>query len=172
MVSRMLATRLLKIGLLLVTGLFFLIVTLNNALHDHPSNAAFVKHVLSIDSMKWEGPGERLEWRAITSPTLHTIFYWSIILWEFATAIFCFWGAFNLFKNLKGDAAAFQKAKSISVTGLGLGMMLWYLAFITVGGEWFYMWASEWNGQNAAWRMFGIMGIILIFLLQKDDELA
>ena len=76
-----------------------------------------------------------------------------------------------MLKSLKADSKTFQKSKSISVIGLGVGMMLWYLAFITVGGEWFYMWASHWNGQDAAWRMFGIMGIILVFLMQKDDEL-
>ncbi|MGB0369698.1 MAG: DUF2165 family protein [Opitutales bacterium] len=167
----MLATRLLKIGLLKVTGLFFAIVFFNNAIDDHPSNAAFVQHVLSIDSMKFEGTGERVEWRAITGPTIHTIFYWSIILWELAVAVLSFLGAGILFKNLKASSAVFQRAKSVAVIALGVGMMLWYLAFITVGGEWFYMWASHWNGQDAAWRMFGIMGIILIFLLQKDDEL-
>lgn len=168
----MLSTRLLKIGLLKVTGLFFLIVAFGNAIDDHPSNAAFVKHVLSMDSMQFEGTADRVAWRAITSPTIHSIFYWGIILWELAVSILCFIGATILFKNLKASSAAFQKAKSWAVIGLGTGMLLWYLAFITIGGEWFYMWASNWNGQDAAWRMFGIMGIILIFLLQKDDELT
>ena len=154
-----------------VTGLFFAIVTFNNAIDDHPSNAAFVKHVLSIDSMKFEGTAERVDWRAITSPTMHMIFYWQIILWELATAVLCFWGSVKMLKSLKGDSTSFQKSKSVSVIGLGVGMLLWYLGFITVGGEWFYMWASLWNGQDAAWRMFGIMGIILVFLMQKDDEL-
>lgn len=167
----MLTTRLLKIGLLSVTGLFFAIVVFNNAIDDHPSNAAFVKHVLSIDSIKFEGTAERVDWRAITSPTIHAIFYWGIILWELAVAILSFLGAFVLLKNLRSSSALFQRAKSISVIALGLGMMLWYLAFITLGGEWFYMWASHWNGQDAAWRMFGILGITLIFLLQKDEEL-
>jgi predicted small integral membrane protein len=44
-------------------------------------------------------------------------------------------------------------------------MLQWFIAFITVGGEWFTMWQSQiWNGQDAAFRMFACIGIVLIFL--------
>jgi len=34
----------------------------------------------------------------------------------------------------------------------------------------FLMWQSKtWNGQEAAFRMFTIVGIVLIFLVQKDE---
>jgi predicted small integral membrane protein len=39
------------------------------------------------------------------------------------------------------------------------------VAFISVGGEWFLMWQSKtWNGQDAAFRMFVVLGIILVYL--------
>ncbi|MCH2155270.1 MAG: DUF2165 domain-containing protein [Opitutales bacterium] len=164
----MTVARLLKIALVATTGLFFLIVTFNNAIDDYPSNRMFVERVLSIDSLQFEGTAERVDWRAITSPTLHAISYAFIIAWEGATAILCFIGVYFLVKNLKADEETFHKAKPWSVAGLGLGMMLWFFGFITMGGEWFFMWASTWNGQDAAWRMFGIQGISLIFLMQKE----
>jgi predicted small integral membrane protein len=44
---------------------------------------------------------------------------------------------------------------------------------MVVGGEWFQMWQSEsWNGQQGAFCLTACIGIVLIFLNQKDDELA
>ena len=44
--------------------------------------------------------------------------------------------------------------------------------FVEVGGEWFLMWQSQtWNGQEAAFRMFTVVGIVLILLVMKDEEL-
>jgi predicted small integral membrane protein len=46
---------------------------------------------------------------------------------------------------------------------------MWLVAFLTVGAEWFLMWQSHiWNGQEAAFRMFTVVGIILLFLLQAE----
>jgi predicted small integral membrane protein len=62
----------------------------------------------------------------------------------------------------------------ISHTGtlaLTAGIMLWLLAFTTIGGEWFLMWQSkDWNGQQAAFRMFTTEALILILFLLPDPE--
>jgi predicted small integral membrane protein len=43
----------------------------------------------------------------------------------------------------------------VAIAGLTLGLLLWLVAFIAVGGEWFLMWQSaEWNGEEAAFRIF------------------
>jgi predicted small integral membrane protein len=173
----MLATRITKIALLAASGLFFLIVVLNNAVFDYPSNYGFVQHVLSMDSLF---SGEAQRWRAFPDPTpadgsywFHHAFYWSIILWEAAAGALCFAGAWKLLKNLKASAAAFNAAKALGVYGLGLTLLQWFTAFITVGAEWFLMWqSSTWNGQDAAGRMFMCFGIMLIVLLHRDDELT
>jgi len=45
------------------------------------------------------------------------------------------------------------------------------VAFLTVGAEWFLMWQSKtWNGQEAAFRMFAVLGIVLIFTAVPDVE--
>ena len=54
---------------------------------------------------------------------------------------------------------------------LTLGICLWFTGFITVGGEWFLMWQSEtWNGQQAAFRLVVILGIVLLYLIQPDGR--
>jgi predicted small integral membrane protein len=173
----MLASRLVKLAFLASAGLFLLIVVLNNTIWDYASNYAFVNHVLSMDSLF---SGESQRWRALADPTpedgsywLHHLFYWTIILWEAAAAVLCFIGAWQLYRNLKAPAAAFNAAKKIGIYGLGLTLLQWFVAFITVGGEWFLMWqSSTWNGQTAAGRMFMCFGIMLIVLMLKDEEVS
>jgi predicted small integral membrane protein len=48
---------------------------------------------------------------------------------------------------------------------------MWLVAFLSVGGEWFLMWQSKtWNGQEAAFRMFTVVGIVLLLLVQSEAE--
>jgi predicted small integral membrane protein len=45
------------------------------------------------------------------------------------------------------------------------------VAFLSVGGEWFLMWQSKiWNGQEAAFRMFTVVGIVLLLLVESEAE--
>jgi predicted small integral membrane protein len=49
--------------------------------------------------------------------------------------------------------------------------LLWFVAFLCIGGEWFLMWQSKlWNGEEAAFRMFAVSGIVLILLALPDAE--
>lgn len=82
----------------------------------------------------------------------------------------CGWGAWKLWQSRSAPSAQFQQAKQFAIAGLTLSMLQWFVAFITVGGEWFLMWqSSTWNGQDAAFRMFGCLGIMLLFLNHRDD---
>jgi predicted small integral membrane protein len=48
---------------------------------------------------------------------------------------------------------------------------MWLVAFLEVGGEWFLMWQSKsWNGQETAFRMFTVIGIVLLLLAQPDSD--
>ena len=61
--------------------------------------------------------------------------------------------------------------KRVAIIGLTVGLLQWLVAFLSVGGEWFLMWQSKnWNGQDAAFRMFTVVGIVLLFLAQQDME--
>jgi predicted small integral membrane protein len=66
---------------------------------------------------------------------------------------------------------AFNKAKRVAVAALTLAMLMWLVAFLSVGGEWFLMWQSKsWYGQDAAFRMFTVIGLVLLFVAQPDSE--
>ena len=41
--------------------------------------------------------------------------------------------------------------------------------FLDVGGEWFLMWQSKmWNGQEEAFRMFTIVGVVFLVVVQRE----
>jgi predicted small integral membrane protein len=156
-----------KMSLVFAVALFYLLVVLNNTT-DYDSNYQFVRHVMMMDSTL---PANRGMVRAIDRPALHTAFYLAIIAWETLTMILCWVGAVNLARRLRGPAAAFHAAKRVAIMGLTLGLLMWLVAFLSVGGEWFLMWQSKtWNGQDAAFRMFAVVGIVLLFLVQPDEE--
>jgi predicted small integral membrane protein len=100
---------------------------------------------------------------------MHTLFYSSIVLWEAASMVLTWAGAVQLLRAIGKPATAFQRAKSLAIAGLTVGMLMWFVAFLTVGGEWFLMWQSPtWNGQDGAFRMFLVEGVILHLLLTPE----
>jgi predicted small integral membrane protein len=151
--------------LLAAMGFFFTLVVFNNTT-DFDSNYQFVRHVLRMDSTF---PGNRGMWRAIDAPWVHVGFYLGIIGWEIVNAALCWWGAWKLLRALGGTAAEFGAARSVGVVALTSGMLQWFVAFLCVGAEWFLMWQSKtWNGQEAAFRMFAVEGIVLVVLLLPE----
>jgi predicted small integral membrane protein len=159
--------RVAKLSLVFAVALYFTVVVFNN-ITDYNSNYQFVRHVLMMDSNTL---GNHEMWRAMNSPASHTAFYVGIILWEALVMLLCWWGGLRLTRALSAPAPVFMRAKSISVTALTLALLMWLVAFLTVGGEWFLMWQSKtWNGQEAAFRMFTVVGIILLWLVQSDSD--
>lgn len=161
--------RISKIALVASVALFLGIVALNNVI-DYGSNFDFVKHVLSMDTTF---SGNKLKGRALTEPAIHRVFYAGIIAWEWIGTFSIGGSALYLWMRRRAPAAEFDRAKAPAIASLTLNMLLWFTAFITVGGEWFVMWQSQiWNGQTAAFRMFACIGIILLFLKTPDSELS
>jgi predicted small integral membrane protein len=77
----------------------------------------------------------------------------------------------RLLRALRLPAEAFNAAKRVAVMALTLSLLMWLVAFLDVGAEWFLMWQSRtWNGQEAAFRMFAVVGLVLLILLQPDVE--
>jgi predicted small integral membrane protein len=160
-------TRSAKLLLLSGVALFYTLVVLNNTT-DFDSNYQFVRHVLMMDTTF---PGNKAMWRSLNAPVWHLSFYFSIIGWEILTMVFSSWGAITLLRNLRSSAAEFNRAKRIPILALTLSLMMWLVAFLSVGAEWFLMWQSHlWNGQEAAFRMFVVVGIVLLLMLQPDRE--
>ena len=161
-------TRLVKVVMVASLALFALVVAFDN-LVDYGSNYEFVRHTLSMDTTF---PDNALKGRAITSPALWALAYWSIILTEAAIGLVLAYGAFRLMLALRAPAAVFAAAKPYVVMGVGLGFLLWFTGFMVVGGEWFLMWQSKnWNGQQAAFRCYMTLLAVGIFVSLHDGEL-
>jgi len=156
-----------KLLLLAAVAVYYTLVVLDN-LTDFNSNYQFVQHVLSMDSTF---AGNQEMGRAIHSPAIHLAFYWTIITWEFVSMVLAWWGAINLFRTVRQPVAAFNAQKRVAVIALSVSLLMWLFAFLDVGGEWFMMWQSQvWNGQQQAFRMFAVVGLVLLVLIQPDVE--
>ncbi len=163
----MIEMRIAKVAMVAGLALFALLVCLNNLI-DYGSNFAFVQHVLAMDTTF---PGNALRGRAIGDPTLQHLAYAAIIAAEGATGIAFAVATVSMLRALRGSAATFARARRFAYVGAALGFTLWFTGFMVVGGEWFAMWQSpSWNGQEAAFRFYVTILLVVIFLALPDGE--
>jgi predicted small integral membrane protein len=159
--------RVAKIVLVLGIAIFYTLVVFNN-ITDYDSNYQFARHVLMMDSTF---PANHGMWRAMNTPGLNTAFYLAIIAWEAVTMVLCWSGGVRMARGLRGSAAGFHGAKNTAIVALTVGLLMWLVAFLSIGGEWFLMWQSKsWNGQDEAFRMFTVIGIVLLLVAQPEQE--
>jgi len=159
--------RLAKVALLAAVAFFYTLVVFNN-LTDYGSNWQFVHHVLLMDTTF---PGNHGMWRALHPALAQMLFYDGIIAWETLTMVLLWIAVARLAIVLRATPVAFQRAKSWAYAALTAAELLWFVAFISVGGEWFLMWQSKiWNGQDAAFRMFTCIGIVFLLLAFPEPE--
>lgn len=158
-----------KITIILVLAAFAFMVAFNN-ITDYGSNFAFVRHVLSMDTLF---PNNNAMYRAITTPWIWHAAYWLIIAGETLTAGLLTYGALALWRSRHDTGMAFGRAKKWAIVGAIAGFLVWFFGFMVVGGEWFMMWQSQiWNGQEAAFKFYMAILGVLIFLNQADPDLA
>ncbi|MET0440250.1 MAG: DUF2165 domain-containing protein [Devosia sp.] len=164
----MLITRLGKTALVAAMAFYASLVAFGN-ITDYGTNYAFVEHVMKMDTIF---PGASITYRAIDNPALWQAFYALIIAAETATAILCWIGAVRMLASTRREATAFNRSKAWAIGGLSFGFLVWQVAFMSIGGEWFGMWQSTtWNGVQSAFRIFITILGVLIFVALRDDEL-
>ena len=135
-------------------------------LTDYDTNFAFVQHVLLMDTIF---PNATIRYRAITNPALHHAAYALIIAAEVLTAALCWIGSVLLLRHVTDTGPSFNRAKRTAIAGLSVGLLLWQVGFMAIGGEWFGMWmAPQWNGIPSAFRFWVITMGVLIFLSLPD----
>ena len=135
---------------------------------DYEVNLVNVQHVLSMDVQIIDTFAK--SWKAINSPVIHHLAYILIIISELMVAVLGIWGAADMWKA-RHDVVAFNRSKSKAIWALNLGLLIWLMGFMVIGGEWFLMWLSpEWNSQQSAFRIVIPFLLTLIFIAQKDEE--
>ncbi|GAA5211236.1 DUF2165 domain-containing protein [Streptomyces thinghirensis] len=136
-----------------ILALYIALVALGN-ITDFDSNQQFVRHVLAMDTTFKD---DDLMWRAITSEGVQDTAYVAIIVWETVAAFVLIYATWLWVRR---DHAP---ARRMTTYGTLMLMLLFGAGFIGIGGEWFAMWQSEdWNGLEAATRVFLLSGVVLI----------
>lgn len=149
----------LSIFLGLFAGVHLLLVGLSNVF-DYASNFAFVQHVSSMDTLF---SGESNRWRAVNTPILQHALYVTIILLELVAGALLGVGVFSAWV---GRAGALRWMR----LGYTFALVLWFGAFLVVGGEWFLMWQSEkWNAQEDAF-LLSILYLLLVLQLDHAEK--
>ncbi len=153
-----------KASLVAVIGVFFAVVAFGNTT-DYDTNWTFVQHVLAMDTIF---PNSTLRWRAITDPRIAALGYGLIIAWQALTAAILLYAAARMAAS-NSDLERFAATKQIAVLGLTLGVLLYGLGFMVIGGEWFAMWQSQtWNGVPSAARFIMMIGLTLLIVLAPE----
>ena len=161
------ALRLSRIAMVVAVALFFTLVAFGNVT-DYGANWQFVRHVLSMDTT-FQDP--ELMWRAVTDPRLQLAAYGTIITWQALTALVLWLGIARLLRAATADRAGFAQARGLAVIGLTMGLLLYAVGFLVVGGEWFAMWQSHtWNGQVTAGIFVLFIGVTLLHLCGPEPE--
>jgi predicted small integral membrane protein len=134
---------------------------------DYNSNFQFVAHVMKMDTTFNDS---NLHYRSIDNVFAFHAFYLFIILMQVFMAFCCVKGSWLLLRSLRRDAVTFHASKNWAIAGIGIGIMIWFIGFEVIGGEWFAMWQStEWNGLAAAQRVLSFLVLTLILLHFKDE---
>lgn len=158
--------RIAKIISVASIALMALIIVIGNTT-DYYTNYHFVEHVLKMDTVF---PDSDIQYRNVDNPLLFHVAYFSIIVMQTVMAYCCIRGSWVMLKNLKGSAATFHASKNWAVAGIIIGIMIWFLGFEVIGGEWFAMWqSSRWNGLGSAERIVSFLVLVLILLHLKEE---
>ncbi len=147
------------------SGLLTLIIAFSN-LTDYSTNFEFVKHVLSMDSIF---ENSTVKYRSITNNTIHHLSYLFIIMLEITMAYFFITSAVQMYLQMKNSKEQFNLAKKNAYIGVSLGILLWFIGFTVIGGEWFSMWQSnDWNGLEVANRIVSFFMLTYLALVIVD----
>lgn len=158
--------RIAKTILVAAIGIMATLIVIGNTT-DYDTNYFFVEHVMKMDSVF---PTSHIHYRSINNPTFFHAGYIFIIAMELLMAVCCLKGSWLLFKNIKSAGVVFNASKNWAVAGILIGIIIWFLGFEVVGGEWFAMWQSPaWNGLASAERIVSFLLFVLILLHLKDE---
>lgn len=117
----------------------------------------------------FEGGAE--SWRATSTPAVVMAGAVFIIASKMLAGILCLVGAARMAAALGADAAAFQEAKSLALTGCAVAVFMLFFGFIVIAESWFELWRSEVMREpvlGSAYRYAGMIGLIAVFVGMRE----
>jgi predicted small integral membrane protein len=143
-------------------GFWAFSVTIHDWL-DNNTNLEFMRYVLAGSS---KAPSSL----HITDPIITLVLFYLTLLFESVTVIFLAVACICMTKNLKDDIV-FKHSKSIAVYGILLCFIKYFVLFLCISSEWFYMWQTSEMSQVKAGIFSGLLMAILIFLKITDLDM-
>lgn len=160
--------RYIKIGLALAVGLLAALWAINNILNWSTAQGA-VAYALSQENQS--GYLAHII-PPITNPVAATIGLIVIILTEATAGSLALFGAWRMWSQRRGDAAAFLQAKGPAILGAGIAVLNWFLGFLVIGGTIIMMGQAE--GMEGAMRgaanMATLSFLTLIYLSMAEPR--
>ncbi len=159
--------RYLKIAFVFFVGVMALVYALQNLVNIGAARAV-VGAVLGMENHEYYasslGP-------AITSPAIVWLALATIILAEIAAGVFALLGSWQLWRTRTSSAVDFNAAKSHALLGCGIGVIVWFGFFGSVGAAWFQMWQTELGAMSlgGAFPNAVYCALVLMFVNMKDD---
>ncbi len=156
----MLHRRYIKSGLALITGLFALVLVLQNLMNMEAAHSA-LHYVVSNQEHNYY-PNSLF-------PTINsTAVSWALIYFvccmELAAGLITVFGGLVLFKNARYKVEAFESSAKWAEIGCFLVLVVWYGLFMVGGGAVFQMWQTE-LGAGSFGDAFKIATLALLSLL-------
>lgn len=158
-------------SLVLMTAAYYLVVAFDN-ITNPDSNWPFVRGVLAENGV---AAGSGFEWRAIDAQWFHVVAFVGVIIFETLTGLLL---AYAAYRGLRAneDRAAWAHAQRSTFLGMTSGLLVFFLGFITIGGNWFVMYLnSKWNGldpafQNSVMTMFMAVFVVGVLIADRLDQ--
>ncbi|MEC3918140.1 DUF2165 domain-containing protein [Nocardia sp. CDC160] len=149
-----------------ITALYYLIVAITNCTDPH-TNRRGVAAVFSMDKTIHD---PSTDWHAIHNSTVVLIAYILIVIWEFSIAFVLVSATIAWVRALRPGAND-KLAVRLSSLGWTMAVVLFLGGFLTIGGEWFRMWANkDVNASSAARQNFLVAAVGLILVHLRDPR--
>ncbi|KCZ89472.1 DUF2165 family protein [Hyphomonas johnsonii] len=111
--------------------------------------------------------------RATSNPAVIFLGASFIVLLKLATGLLCLGGAWRMWTARGDDAAIFEKAKSLALTGCGVAMFMLFAGWIVIAETWFELWRSPAlldPALGSAFRYGGFIGVIALFVGMREEQ--
>lgn len=162
----MIIERLFKTLIVFFLAIFCLSVAVDNIV-DYQVNLEFVKHVVSMDTMKPGFDTAIALSRGTSNQVIHAVMFSSIIASEFIAGFLALFSCVKMLMTIN-DNLGFLKSKRIYLIAAAVMISLWYFGFNIIASNWFYMWANLYDGQQTAYN-FSIFILLSTVYIMRDE---
>jgi len=161
------AVRYLKMVFVFFESLLCLFYASDNAVNLHTAFQAVAQETTRQGQTVYThsfGPG-------FGQPALVWLTLGIIMLLEYSAGFLSAKGLWDLWRNRRAPAEAFNRAKTFALLGAGTAIINWFGLFSVVGGAYFQMWQTQagWTSLQGAFTYAVFSAIVLFFVNMKDD---